>query len=189
MAMRTLAALLAVSLAVSRESHTGTSVLMCWLSCSLNDCIRLALSSHRLQCCSTLIEHYHAKQYCVVAVCAAVQAPAPAPLSDADAMAVIEGSYPGQDSAAPAAAPTGSNGVLHWTGLLYYTNYTLVTGAADIADAAAAMMTGAPAMAPAQATMAPLLTTGQGQHGPTLMNEEGQEVILKGLSVFGFNSV
>ena len=50
------------------------------------------------------------------------------------------------------------------------------------------MMTGAPAMAPAQTTAAPLLSTGEGQHGPTLIDGEGQEVILKGLSVFGFNS-
>ena len=35
----------------------------------------------------------------------------------------------------------------------------------------------------------PLLSTGAGPKGPTLIDEEGREVILKGLSVFGFNSV
>lgn len=47
----------------------------------------------------------------------------------------------------------------------------------------------AAAPAPAQGAAAPLLTTGMGQRGPTLIDEEGQEVILKGLSVFGFNSM
>jgi sugar (pentulose or hexulose) kinase len=75
-------------------------------------------------------------------------------------MAVIEGGRP----AAPAVAPA-------------------------TADAAASIM-GSPAAAPAPAQGgAPLLSTGMGQRGPTLIDEEGQEVILKGLSVFGFNSM
>ena len=32
------------------------------------------------------------------------------------------------------------------------------------------------------------LSTGPGPKGPTLVDEAGNEVILKGLSVFGFNS-
>jgi len=35
----------------------------------------------------------------------------------------------------------------------------------------------------------PFLTTGPGPKGPTLMDQDGKEVILRGLSVFGFNSV
>jgi hypothetical protein len=34
----------------------------------------------------------------------------------------------------------------------------------------------------------PALSTGPGPKGPTLVDEQGNEVILKGLSVFGFNS-
>lgn len=33
------------------------------------------------------------------------------------------------------------------------------------------------------------LSTGPGPKGPTLVDEQGNEIILKGLSVFGFNSV
>ena len=33
------------------------------------------------------------------------------------------------------------------------------------------------------------LSTGAGPKGPTLLDQDGNEVILKGLSVFGFNSV
>ena len=33
------------------------------------------------------------------------------------------------------------------------------------------------------------LSTGNGPKGPTLLDQDGNEVILKGLSVFGFNSV
>ena len=33
------------------------------------------------------------------------------------------------------------------------------------------------------------LSTGSGPKGPTLLDQDGNEVILKGLSVFGFNSV
>ena len=40
---------------------------------------------------------------------------------------------------------------------------------------------------PRSSTLA--LSTGPGPKGPTLLDEEGNEVILKGLSVFGFNSV
>ena len=52
---------------------------------------------------------------------------------------------------------------------------------------------GAPASGPAPGVAAsgakPLLSTGAGAQGPTLIDGEGREVILKGLSVFGFNSV
>ena len=33
------------------------------------------------------------------------------------------------------------------------------------------------------------LSTGGGPKGPTLLDQDGNEIILKGLSVFGFNSV
>lgn len=49
----------------------------------------------------------------------------------------------------------------------------------------------APAPAPEQAVERPALalSTGPGPKGPTLVDEQGNEIILKGLSVFGFNSV
>lgn len=52
----------------------------------------------------------------------------------------------------------------------------------------------ASAPAPAQITRdinaaALPLSTGSGPKGPTLLDQDGNEVILKGLSVFGFNSV
>jgi hypothetical protein len=46
----------------------------------------------------------------------------------------------------------------------------------------------APATAPAAASGL-ALTTGPGPKGPTLLDAQGNEVILKGLSVFGFNAV
>ena len=33
------------------------------------------------------------------------------------------------------------------------------------------------------------LSTGGGPEGPTLLDQDGNEIVLKGLSVFGFNSV
>ncbi|BDA48323.1 hypothetical protein COCOBI_11-5840 [Coccomyxa sp. Obi] len=53
------------------------------------------------------------------------------------------------------------------------------------------VQTEAPAPAPEQAVERPALalSTGPGPKGPTLVDEQGNEVILKGLSVFGFNSV
>lgn len=60
-------------------------------------------------------------------------------------------------------------------------------------EAAAWSPLGAPASGPAPGAAdtgaKPLLSTGAGPNGPTLIDEEGREVILKGLSVFGFNSV
>ncbi|CAL5224001.1 g6619 [Coccomyxa viridis] len=106
----------------------------------------------------------------LVACCTAqtLEPPALAPMQPLDAPATLEGAT---SMNAPAPAPEAVQAA---------------------ASAAAPVQASAPA--PAQITRdinaaALPLSTGSGPKGPTLLDQDGNEVILKGLSVFGFNSV